>query len=110
MVAVVLVDGLIALHRLDDKGLIGGLLLRQGALNELLGAVAEVIAVFIKRMRRESVGLEHLVDADGQVLERVDERAVEVKDGCSVLHDDSSFLFIKSLPGREGFCTSSILF
>ena len=47
MVAVVLIDGLIALHRLEHEGLIGGLLLRQRALDELLGAIAEVVAVFV---------------------------------------------------------------
>lgn len=47
VVAMVLIDGLIALHRLDDEGLVGGLLLRQRALDELLGAIAEVVAVFV---------------------------------------------------------------
>lgn len=47
VVAVVLVDGLIALHRLDDEGLVGGLLLRQRTLDEFLGAIAEVVAVFV---------------------------------------------------------------
>ena len=95
MVTVMFVNSLVAFHGFEDESFIGGFLFRQGAFDELFGAIAEVVAIGVEGMRREAVGLEHLVDADGQVFECVDERAVEVEDGCFVLHDTSPFFYQK---------------
>ena len=65
----------------------------QAADHKISRAVAAVIPVFVLRQRRIAESVQHPVARQGDRLQRIDNRAVEIKYACLYPHDPFRFLY-----------------